>query len=321
MKIVIIIYAISLIILLAIMFNNRKNLLHSFRYEDWYVSLLGTLVILLAAPLIVLLLPFILKKKSSKARVVKTQEPKSAGTSVGRSKEEIDRANAEYERKRRIEQEQKDLASKRFDEAVLSHINECTNKHIIVAKRFEASAKNHDYNALAGILSEMVLPDGSTLGVQECGRTGYGDESRFYIVDHMGNRDFNVFNILTLESSCMGAWQAYLLHQARHYLPLWSHANNIYRDYIYTKDDLDRIKIYSDNNERITPDFSKIDIEPTIFRDGDHFFITCCFWSIYNGLVREFIDLPFKDGHILDFICFKYDVLYEYDCGIRFMYK
>ena len=313
MKIVIIVYAISLLILLAVyLIRNWSNPLYIFRSEDWYVSLIGSLFVLIAAPLLVLILPFV-KKKKTKAKAVKTQNPKS----VGRSKEEIERDNAEYERKRRIEQEQKDQASKRYDDAVLSHVNECESNHIIVAKRFQTSAKKHEYSVLARVLSEMAIPSGSALGVQECGRTGYGDESRFFIEDQMGKRDFNVFDILSFESSSMGAWQAYLLHQARHYLPLWSHANYIHREYIYDKDDLGEIRVYS-NNERIFPDFSKMNIDPTILRDGNHFFITCCFWSAYNGLVREHVDLHFKDGHLSDFICFKYDVLYEYDCGIRF---
>lgn len=314
MKIVIIIYVISLLIILAVYVFRHKgtDLLYTFRTADWYISVLGTLFILIAAPLLVLLLPF-LNKKTPKAKGTKAQDSKT----VVRSKEEIERANAEYERKRRLEQEQKDLASKRYDNAVLSHVNECAGNHIMVAKRFQRSAEEHEYNVLGSVLSEMSLPSGSTLGVQECGRKGYGDESRFFIVDQLGKRVFNIFDILTFESSSMGAWQAYLLHQARHYLPLFSHANYIHRDYIFDKEDVDGIRVYS-HNERIYPDFSKMNLEPTILRDGNHFFITCCFWSAWNGLVREFVDLLFIDGHLSDYICFKYDVLYKYDCGIQF---
>ena len=196
--------------------------------------------------------------------------------------------------------------------------DECDDEFIIIAQQLLSIVKEHDYRSIPLILDRVYIPDHSSLMVEECKQDGMGDESKLYIANMLGNKNYNIFEELRFERTCMGAWQAFLLHKIEHYLPLWWHANYGYREYIYSNNNLSDIHDTPYEKGQKYPDFSSFDLNPTVRRSGNHYFISCVFWSDFGGLIREYCELIMDDGQISEFIDFKEDVLYEYECGIRF---
>ena len=125
------------------------------------------------------------------------------------------------------------------------------------------------------------------------------------------NFEEDFWSYLQVEKSQMGAWQAYLLSQMWHYLPLQWHANYSYRDYIYSQSS----KSYDILREHFIA--GKHQVAPQITQEGDKFLISACYWSEFEGLVREHYAVTFENDRVyveeLDA-----NILYEYDCGIQF---
>ena len=144
----------------------------------------------------------------------------------------------------------------------------------------------------------------------------FADTSPIVIYNEQGewlstNFEDDFWNYLQVENSQMGAWQAYLLSQMWHYLPLQWHANYSYRDYIYSQSS----KSYDILREHFIA--GKHQVAPQITQEGDKFLISACYWSEFEGLVREHYAVTFENDRVyvegLDA-----NVLYEYDCGIQF---
>ena len=144
----------------------------------------------------------------------------------------------------------------------------------------------------------------------------HGDTSPIVVYNEQGewlstNFEDDFWNYLQVENSQMGAWQAYLLSQIWHYLPLQWHANYSYRDYIYSQSS----KGYDILREHFIA--GKHQVAPQITQEGDKFLISACYWSEFEGLVREHYAVTFENDRVyveeLDA-----NILYEYDCGIQF---
>ena len=155
------------------------------------------------------------------------------------------------------------------------------------------------------------------LEVQECEHRGAGSVSRLVIETAENVRESNIFNYLKFEDSPMGAWQAYLLCQMWHYLPLWWHANYDKRDYIYTREDFSDITHFIDRgfNADVLKDFN---VNPEIYGNDGKYYISCCFWTDFGGLKREYVEVSIKDNRVEGMFVFDEKVIYEYQCGILF---
>ena len=125
------------------------------------------------------------------------------------------------------------------------------------------------------------------------------------------NFDEDFWTYLQVEKSQMGAWQVYLMSQMWHYLPLQWHANYSYRDYLYSQSS----KGYGYFRKNFVASWHKL--APQITQEGDKYLISACYWSEFEGLVREHYAVTFeKDRVYIDKI--DVDVLFKYDCGIQF---
>ncbi len=148
-----------------------------------------------------------------------------------------------------------------------------------------------------------------------------GDSSWFYV--GLNNRD--VFEYAHCQPSTMAAWQIYLLQcAAETQLPYWWHGGYVRRTYIFAIDDLYRIqpefekdksvlyKLYESKdmllaNYNILPNARMI--------DDNIAEVVCCYWNDWSGLIQKTTIVDFKKREIK---VEKHDVLYKYDCGVRF---
>lgn len=65
-------------------------------------------------------------------------------------------------------------------------------------------------------------------------------------------------------------------------------------------------------------DVDALDLSPKIVRDNRFYYVSCCFWTEFGGLKREYVKTALTDGRIDEFFEFDRGTLFEYDCGIVF---
>ena len=190
-------------------------------------------------------------------------------------------------------------------------------EYVRVAQALKGLVKKKAYGEIMNLLNKTSLPATARLDVEECQRQGSGAVSRLFVSTPSNDCDYEVFKHLRFEDSPMGAWQAYLLSQLWHYLPLWWHANYSKRRYVYSKEDLADITPYR-KGEFDVEAISGIDVTPEIYEKGRRYYVTCCFWTEFGGLVREYVEMKFKDNLLEELFEFKRKTIYEYECGLLF---
>lgn len=119
----------------------------------------------------------------------------------------------------------------------------------------------------------------------------------------------------------MSAWQIYLLTTASTVLPAFWHGNYRNRQYVFSKSDISNLLGYYRENIFSKVDVSNIadDILPRVELIGNMAKVRCCYWNDWEGLVRETVSINFNDRkniRINEEI--ESEVLYEYNCGIKY---
>lgn len=298
MKIVLIIYAVSWLILLGAYISSRFSKKEESSFEEktpWYVYV-GMFVL---APLAAVLTPYFLYE-------------------MFRDKKKEKKLKAEREAKERIEKEKKASANAAFLSASTSN-----EDYAAVGKRLHKLVGEKKYSDFLECLDKVKLPNGATLIVEECdeGTSDIGDKSTLLIKLPNGETDENIFKHLIVEQSAMGAWQAYLLHKLWHVLPLFWHANYDARDYIFSKDDVNSISTFTDDKRErnaIIALISDFDFTPEVRESNGKYYVSSCFWSNFGGLIREYFEVTFNGDIVTDIFQFDAKKEYEYNCGIYF---
>ena len=216
------------------------------------------------------------------------------------------------------ETKQKRRAKKNFLKATLS--GDDSGEFIMVAQALQKIIKDVDYNNILTILDKIVLPDGASLEVEgpDIEENDIGDTSKLLIRLPGGESTDSIYDHIKFEDSCMGAWQAFLLHQMWHYLPLWWHALYDKRDYVYSKDSLSGITHFSDIISVDLSGISDTDFSPKVNKGNDKYYVSCCYWTDFGGMKREYAELTMNDGRLAKFFVFDEETLYKYECGIYF---
>lgn len=312
MKTIVIVYAVSWLILLIVyiisLFQDKKSrkkedVLKKFLNEhkskkERIIDKFVYVVMVLFAPLVVFVVPYILIRDMK----LKKQE----------------RAERECREKKEKEQEKRKTdCSSNYSTMVGAKQNQCRDDYVRMAKSLKKLVEEKSYQDIIKLLDKVSLPSAMKLGVQECEHQGSGATSRLFIDSPENARDYNIFEHLKFEDSPMGAWQAYLLCQIRHYHPLWWHANYDRRDYIYTREDFADITHFIDRgfNVDVLKDFN---VNPEIYGKEGKYYISCCFWTEFGGLRREFVEISLESNRFESLFVFDDKVLYEYQCGIMF---
>ena len=178
--------------------------------------------------------------------------------------------------------------------------------------------EDKSYDEALGLLDRIIVKDNNCIKIvpyyDKDTINYHADTSPIVIYNQQGewlstNFKEDFWTYLQVEKSRMGAWQAYLMSQMWHYLPLQWHANYSYRDYLYSQ----LSKGYGYFRKNFVASWYKL--APEITQEGDKFFISACYWSEFYGLVREYYAVTFENDivHVEEL---NADVLYEYDCGI-----
>lgn len=190
------------------------------------------------------------------------------------------------------------------------------------------------------VLDAIRLEQNFHLGLRLAEDDNFGDKSWFYCYEgeidtyqrniknpkdskeaffscHDTMEIYKIFDHLVVESSEMGAWQAYLLSVAMTMLPTTWHGAYFRRKYIFQMKDLwnhgRMISLFGPRFEQN----EEYDVAPQVIKIGNFTAISACYWNDWKGLVREKISLSMLDGKVQFKFPFDEEVLYEYKCGIR----
>ena len=247
--------------------------------------------------------------------------------------EEVAAEMEEQERKKKELQERKDAVKREYLQAVSTGGNGMDLSILHTARSLREAVDKKEYDSILRVLDKAVLPAGHTFGINLCemDSESLGDWSEPFIRTPSSKRDESIFEYFRFEDSPMGAWQAFLLHQMWHFLPLWWHANYNERTYVYSKEDLSRTflgKAMVDPGARrymlmLRSDVDSLnvdalDLSPEIVRDNRQYYVSCCFWTDFGGLKREYVKISLTDGRLDEFFDFEQRTLFKYDCGILF---
>lgn len=129
---------------------------------------------------------------------------------------------------------------------------------------------------------------------------------------------FDFFNHLSIEPTTMGAWQAYLLSIAKTLLPFSGGLYYTKRKLIFSHEQLRDIFLLF-HWERM-PELAnlKADVSPSVQIKDKQAVVSCCHWNDWGGLIRESAKITFFNGKVYLLEDYDEQVLFKYNCGIRF---
>lgn len=138
---------------------------------------------------------------------------------------------------------------------------------------------------------------------------------------------------MIVDDSPLGALQVYLISKLWHYLPMHWHGYYDRRFCVFSKDDLLNIKIRARRTSRERPpkptnEFADVnglpeealacDVTPKVTRYEDKYYVSCCYWSEFGGLIRELVEIKIENNKVTEFLDANREVLYRYHCGIMY---
>lgn len=300
MKITFIIYGVSWLILLAIYPYMRKE--NTFKWDD--ADGVEKCALIFFAPIVVLFIPFML-------------------FSLVRDKKKSQKATEARERQEREEQEYRTNALAAMHQAKANR----TQKDISDFKLFLSSAKSSystnfythmqdekNYPLIMTILHKLSLLEGASLLVEKCKQQGIGDRSKLFIETPEGAYDYNIWDYISVEKSSEGAWNAYLLYNLWHVLPMFWHALYDRRYYLFFPEFTDFIECDTQALRKVLKQhFTSPDV---IVADGK-FYVSCCYFTNFGGLIQETVEITINNGKA-SFHSIEQKTLFEYNCGIMF---
>ncbi len=140
---------------------------------------------------------------------------------------------------------------------------------------------------------------------------------------HLGNMcylrfTFDFFNHLTIDTTAMGFWQVYLLSIGKTLLPFSGQLYYTKRKLILAHEQLKNISLPF-QPERI-PELMNLDtdVSPSVQIKDNQAIVSCCFWNDWGGLIQESAKITFLNGKVYLLEDFDKQVLFKYDCGIRY---
>lgn len=288
MKIVLIIYIVSWIILLAIYaacrierrFSDSSGVQYALKRPFSYYLLL-----FLFAPLLMLYLPYIIVR-----------------TFIQHRKDTMD-VRERMQREKRLQE----IAFERYKNAVNSSSSIITEEFINVAEKFQILASSRSYSEIIVCLGKLSLQADSFLLPM------IGGNGRVCVYTN-NVFECDIWKYITVEDSCMGAWQAYLLGSTL------QHQRGVYddRSYIYSENSIARIKFFGKEPEALIAEIRNFNHSPDIVKDGCKYYISCCYWNNWSGLIRELVEIAVKHNKVIEITDIKTDNLIKYHCGVFF---
>ena len=294
MTIALIVYGISWGLLLLIYLYSRFFQGNSTEISDepWYLYA----IIILFAPLVILIIPYILIKDAV-------------------DKKKNKKWKKEQDKKQKLVELHRQQAIANFDNGTpVSILSEFAHK----GRQLKNIVKGKLYENILGCLNKLSLPVGYTLDIKLAEHKGSGDRSTLFVTEPCGDT-CDVIESINVEDSAEGAMNVCLLYKMWHYLPLFWHANYSHRTYVYSKDELTDISMFREEEKAsVVKILQQFDLTPAVVKNQGKYYVSCCFWSDFGGLIRELVEIEIKENKVVDIFDASQTTLFEYQCGIMY---
>lgn len=330
MELVVIIYGIawllSLLTLLYIHFTEKDKL---FRRDNWKLSffVIAFAPFIFLVMLLCILISYIWDGKG------KTEASRKEEREREREKEQVKKKLAVENFKKchdslvdtaLIEQIGRKLQSVNFDKHRIPE----ELQMMVVGKRIPT-----DEEKILDVLDKIKILEGYSLELEYPDGGGIGGRTYINIKEPNGNLNKNFFDFMIVENSPLGALQVYLLSKLWHYLPMHWHGYYDARFSVFSKDDLSKIKVRSTKTRGERPlkpsdiyeevndlpeEAMACDVTPKVTRYEDKYYVSCCYWSEFGGLIRELVEIKIESNKVTEFLDANREVLYRYHCGIMY---
>lgn len=302
MKLVLTIYGITWLVFLLIFavlrFKNRTFSFDPPSKKEKRLLVYALIAIIAFAPLVVLIIPLGLLID----RLVEYKKIKKIN------------AEKEKEKKKRL------LALHNYHSAIGQNKIKYTHDYANIASTLFTLAEDEKYDKLLSCLKGLTLQPGWVLDVDICKQSGLGDNSSLMVIkDNV--KDFEIWKYINVKDDPMAVWQAYLLRTLWHALPYHWHGGYNRRTYIFTSKDIENIKFErpEESSNLIATISNQLEkITPEIIKYNDIYYITCCYWSDWGGLIRELIEIKVENNKIVNIFNVEDITLLKYNCGIIF---
>lgn len=186
---------------------------------------------------------------------------------------------------------------------------------------------------ILGVLDKIKLSEGYSLELEFPDCSGCGGRTYINVKEPNGSLSKNFLDFVIVDDSPLGALQVYFLNKLWHHLPMYWHGYYDERCCVFSKDDLLKIKIRarrtgSECTPKPTNDFAEVndlpeealacDVLPKVTRYDDKYYVSCCYWSRFAGLIRELVDIKIENNKVTEFLDVNHERLYKYHCGIMY---
>ena len=216
----------------------------------------------------------------------------------------------------------------------LLSILDSTNEYGLVGAEFHKFLKDKQSdsqalnNKFSSLLNKLELY--GDIHIRYAKQEGMGDSSWFYFKEDVDGTDKDSltgrkcsFERIKVQPSAMSAWQIYLLKTSNTVLPLFWHGLYNRRKYIFSNDQFKNVKgVRGDklfNNVDVSGIIEQFNLLPEVEINNGVATVRCCYWNDWKGLVRETVTIYFiEDGKFNIDEDVKTEILYAYDCGIRY---
>ncbi|MDO4191059.1 MAG: hypothetical protein Q4D14_05175 [Bacteroidales bacterium] len=204
-----------------------------------------------------------------------------------------------------------------FQQMLPTNKTPLTRRQLSTTKTLLYSLELGDYNQLMSYFPNLKLTEkNATLTVEKYKEHGLGSTSQLIVEQpEQKTHELSIQQDIIIDNTTASIWQIYMLHNLWRLLPLFWHANYSAREYLFSKQTWE--KIAKEINENCG-NFTNDDLCPYILNNGNTFYITACFWSDFDGLVRDICAIKTKGNRIEQILDVDERVMHKYWCGILF---
>lgn len=324
MELVVIIYGIawllSLLFLVYVFFSEKEKL---FRRDNWHVWLLViafTPIILLGIILYTSISCIWDKKKDSdvkKEKAIEEAKKKQAVEIYKKCSDSLVETSV-------IAQISRKLLNINFDTFRIPE----ELQMMVVGKRIPTDEEN-----ILGVLDKIKLLEGYSLELEFPDGSGCGGRTYINVKEPNGSLSKKFLDFMIVDDSPLGALQVYFLNKLWHHLPMYWHGYYDRRFNVFSKEDLSQIKVRSTKTRGERPlkpsdiyeevndlpeEALACDVTPKVTRYEDKYYVSCCYWSEFGGLIRELVEIKIESNKVTEFLDANREVLYRYHCGIMY---
>lgn len=199
------------------------------------------------------------------------------------------------------------LALKEYNEAIKEQqIKPCIITETRLASAVHATEENDFIKNCFTYFHKIKLENNWELSLKVI-KGGTRNFRKVFVGDQTKKHEINLREDLYVEDSLEGVWQVFIF---KSYIDKLS---SIGLYYVFSKENLKDIKTF--RNEDLFDALNMFDTKPYIGKFNNKYYISYCFFSQWEGLIRQIVQVSIFNNHVSSYRIIHGETLYKYDCG------